>query len=335
MVVKKQQAKIASKAWRTAGLSNDFIFNKVFLEPDLTLELLQRIFPKLQLANISLLNSQQEFKTTFDARTARFDIYVECNKDYRFDLEMQVRNYHDLFQRNLYYLASMINDSMEHHQNYSEMGNSYVIFFCSFDPWGEDDQYSVFEFRNLRHLKKKYGENVKVLFFNINSKKHEVSPLLQNFLDFAAGRKVESKDEFLVQLRKRMTYVKQNRKWRMEFMRRSIYEMDIENEKKWAIREGKEQGRKEGIEEGIKEGREKGREEGRKEGIKEGIKEGRMKGIEEGIKQEQLRARETGIMTLVKSLISLKVAPQTIKEQLMKNYQLNSDEATKYLAEFK
>ncbi|MRN06442.1 Rpn family recombination-promoting nuclease/putative transposase [Lactobacillus sp. 0.1XD8-4] len=311
--------KLAASRWADAGLANDFIFNKTFLEQELTLELLRRIFPELHLANLSLINSQQEFKTTFDARTARFDIYVESGLDYRFDLEMQVRNYHDLFQRNLYYLASMVNDSMEHHQNYGEMGNSYVIFFCAFDPLGDGDQYSTFELRNLRHLQKRYGENIKVLFFDINSQKREVNPQLQAFLDFAAGRKVEEEDEFIVQLKKRIEYVKQNRKWRMEFMRRSIYEMDIENEKKWAVREGKEEGRKAGL----KEGREKG--------LKEGRKEGREVGLQEGIK----KGKENGILTLVKSLLSLKIDPQVIKQQLIENYHLDKDEAVKYLNKVK
>lgn len=102
-------------------------------------------------------------------------------------------------------------------------------------------------------------------------------------------------------------------------MRRSIYEMDIENEKKWAVREGKEEGRKAGL----KEGREKG--------LKEGRKEGREVGLQEGIK----KGKENGILTLVKSLLSLKIDPQVIKQQLIENYHLDKDEAVKYLNKVK
>lgn len=52
-----------------------------------------------------------------------------------------------------------------------------------------------------------------------------------------AQRKVEATDPLVVKLKERIAVVKRNRKWRPEYMRRSVYEMDQEMcEKK--IREG-------------------------------------------------------------------------------------------------
>ena len=66
-----------NELWQNAGLTNDFIFSKVFLDPQITLELLRRIFPELIIKKVKLLNSQQELKNAPDAKGVRFDIYVE------------------------------------------------------------------------------------------------------------------------------------------------------------------------------------------------------------------------------------------------------------------
>lgn len=65
------------KRWEEAGLTDDFVFSKVFLDPQITLELLRRIFPELVIKDIKVLNSQQEIKSTYDAKSVRFDIYIE------------------------------------------------------------------------------------------------------------------------------------------------------------------------------------------------------------------------------------------------------------------
>ena len=52
-----------------------------------------------------------------------------------------------------------------------------------------------------------------------------------------AQRKVEATDPLVVKLKERIAVVKRNRKWRPEYMRRSVYEMDQEMREK-KIREG-------------------------------------------------------------------------------------------------
>ena len=50
-------------------------------------------------------------------------------------------------------------------------------------------------------------------------------------------------------------------------MQRSLYEMDIENERNEAVREGHELGRQQGLKEGRHEGHEQGLKEGREQGL--------------------------------------------------------------------
>ena len=84
------------KRWEEAGLTDDFILSKVFLDPQITLELLRRIFPELVIKDIKVLNSQQEIKSTYDAQSVRFDIYIEDRDNNHYDIEMQVADHHNL-----------------------------------------------------------------------------------------------------------------------------------------------------------------------------------------------------------------------------------------------
>lgn len=85
------------------------------------------------------------------------------------------------------------------------------------------------------------GDGEVSLCFDVTSLSHTVSQPLQNFLDLLAGRNVDESDDFIVQLRKRVAFVKQNRKWRREYMLRTVYEMEIEHDRRQAVKKGHEQ----------------------------------------------------------------------------------------------
>ncbi|WP_283584785.1 hypothetical protein [Limosilactobacillus urinaemulieris] len=80
------------KSWEEAGLTDDFIFSKTFLDLKITLELLRRIFPTMTIKGIKILNSQQEIKATHDAKSSRFDIYVKDYDNRHYDLDLNFKN---------------------------------------------------------------------------------------------------------------------------------------------------------------------------------------------------------------------------------------------------
>ncbi|WP_076460084.1 hypothetical protein [Limosilactobacillus caccae] len=136
-------------------------------------------------------------------------------------------------------------DCYEKGQNYATADNSYVIFFCCFDPFGFGDQEYQIERLIKGHPDTAYVDGEQTLVFDVTSLRQEVNPKLQQFLDVIANRQVGDDDDFIVQLEKRITFVKQNRKWRREYMQRSLYEMDIENSIALAKEQGLSQGKAE------------------------------------------------------------------------------------------
>jgi predicted transposase/invertase (TIGR01784 family) len=256
----------ARRSWEKAGLANDFIFNKVMLDKRITLEVLRRVLPALNIKRVKQVVSQQEFTSSHDAKGVRLDIYVEDGQHNRFDIEMQVVDKHNLPQRIRFYHANLAMDCYEKGQNYATADNSYVIFFCCFDPFGFGDQEYAVERLIKGHPDTAYADGEQTLVFDVTSLRQEVNPKLQQFLNVIANRQVGDGDDFIVQLEKRITFVKQNRKWRREYMQRSLYEMDIEN----SIALAKEQGLSQGKAAGIKEGRAAGIAEGLNRGLKKG-----------------------------------------------------------------
>ncbi|MBB1080025.1 Rpn family recombination-promoting nuclease/putative transposase [Limosilactobacillus sp. STM2_1] len=214
------------KRWENADLTDDYIFNKVMLDKDICLELLRRILPTLNIKDIQFPNNQQELAPAPDAKAVRFDIYTTDEHNNHYDIEMQVVNKHNLAKRIRYYQAASTMESYDKGKSYDTADDSYVIFFCNFDPFNLGFQ---------RYTLHKHIDNAPEhivcdgqsdILFNIPSTKHEVDTKMQAVLDIIAQRKVETPDNLVVKLRERMEKVKQNRKWRAEYMRLSMYEMD-------------------------------------------------------------------------------------------------------------
>lgn len=151
-----------------------------------------------------------------------------------------------------------------------------------------------------------------------------------------AQRKVEATDPLVVKLKERIAVVKRNRKWRPEYMRRSVYEMDQEMcEKK--IREGERR-----IRDGKREILEGKREllEGKRElqKSKHEIKEGqdRLKEKEQLIQEREQKLHEnqqTIIKTSIEAMRALNIDKTTIKKEIKEKFDLSDKEIKDYFAE--
>lgn len=125
---------------------------------------------------------------------------------------------------------------------------------------------------------------------------------MQNVLDLIANRKLDEKDDFIIKLKKRISFVKQNQEWRREYILRTLYEMDIENKLKEGLKQGHEEGLKQGHEEGLKQGIEQGREEGIEEGIEQGLVKERLSLITDLIKSGQTKEQVENFLINIRQI---------------------------------
>lgn len=225
------------KKWEMADLADDYIFNKLMLDYDICLEVLRRILPDLYIKKIKLPNNQQEFAVAPDAKAVRFDIYTTDEQGNHYDIEMQVADHHNIAKRIRYYQTASSMETYDKGQPYEQADDSYVIFFCNFDPFQLGQQRYVLH-KHIDEIPKQIIEDGQTdILFDVPSLRHDVDPKVQAFLDMIAQREVEATDPLVVKLKERIAVVKRNRKWRSEYVRRSVYEMDQEMREK-KIREG-------------------------------------------------------------------------------------------------
>lgn len=139
------------KNYEKLTLSNDFVFGKVMENS----ELCRKVLETLLQTKIDVLNYPQREKSirlTAEGKPIRLDIYVKDEADIFYDAEMQNKNgksleYLALPKRSRYYQSVMDSEILKKGLHYSRLNDSYIIFICTFDPFGLG-QY-VYTFRNI------------------------------------------------------------------------------------------------------------------------------------------------------------------------------------------
>ncbi len=150
---------------------------------------------------------------------------------------MQTTDTKNLPKRSRYYQGMVDLNLIERGTNYKQLNKSHIIFICTFDPFGEGRHIYTFENICLQDTQIHLSDEATKVFLNPYSDMNDVSEELENFLNYLAGK--PPVDEFTKQLDEAVKVVKENRKWRREYMTLSMkYEEKLE--------EGFELGRAEG-----------------------------------------------------------------------------------------
>lgn len=150
---------------------------------------------------------------------------------------MQTSDTKELPKRTRYYQGMIDLNLIEKGKLYGELNTSYIIFICTFDPFGQGRHIYSFENRCKEDLSLKLKDGTTKIFLNSAGTKGDVSGNLKEFLLYLAGK--ESSNEFVQKVDSEVKRAKGNKEWRREYM--TLLMRDREN-----IEEGRRQGRKEG-----------------------------------------------------------------------------------------
>ena len=262
--------------WENLTIANDFMFGKIFQDPDLCLHLVRLILPELNIERVSFPVLQKSVRETFDTKGVRFDVYLYDDKDRIINVEMQPVKRDDLMKRTRAYHSLIDLDAMDRQnvKRYADMPEVIVIFICGFDLFKLGRH--MYTFRNfcVQERDLMLDDGAATIFLNAKGKADDVSPELKAFLELVNGR--SSDDEFVRELERRLSYARQNKNWRQIYMLGKF-------EKQANIDEGIERGLKQGLKQGLEEGRklglEQGREQGREQGLAQGLEQGRAEGM--------------------------------------------------------
>ena len=239
------------KKWEGLGISNDFIFGKVMQDEELCAELLRMILPDLDIERIEFPEKQKTIREGIDSRGVRLDIFTRSfsrsGSKAVHDVEMEVVNRGNLSKRTRGYHIQIGMNAMEREQmkTYNDLPETYVIFICPFDPFGEGRHIYSFTNRCVEDTNLELKDGAHTIFLNAYGTLDDVSRELKAFLDFVRG--ISSDDPFVRKLEARVREAKQNPELRWEFMTLSMWEQD-------KFEQGRAEGRIEGRTEGRIEG---------------------------------------------------------------------------------
>ena len=134
----------------------------------------------------------------------------------------------NLPKRSRFYQGMMDLNILEKGQDYNKLKQSYVIFICIFDPFGEG--LSCYEFENTCKYDKKLtlGDERKILFFNTKGTYINVSESVANLLNYIERKQIS--DDFTRRLDDEVAMVRENKEWMVEYMKTLVHDMDVRNE---------------------------------------------------------------------------------------------------------
>ena len=235
------------KKYEELELRDDFMFSRVMSNPKFVKPLLETILG-VKIRKIVYPQTQKTIDLSLQAKGIRLDVYVEDDQNTVFNLEMQTSDGANLPKRMRYYQGMIDLNILDKGQDYTTLKKSYVIFICTFDPFGEGRHIYTFCNTCQENTALTLDDDAVKIILSTKGTMDDVSPEMKRILDYIDGK--GASDKFTEELEEAVCSARQNERWRLDYM-------TLEYEYRQRYLEGKEEGREEGRAEGRAEGRER------------------------------------------------------------------------------
>ncbi len=220
--------------------TDDYMFGAIMHEKEICKKVLERLL-KIQIDDIQYPQLQKSIKPFYEQKGVRMDVYVK-GSDKVYDIEIQSSPKSDLGRRTRYYQSMIDVDLLLKGHHYNELNETFILFVCKFDPFGQKFPVYTFENTCIQDTSLKLNDNTRKVFYNGSNYRTETDRDLQAFLNFVFNN--EANDDFTSQLKSLVEAKKQDEIFRSNYLAMNIREFDIREEGK---REGILEGKREGI----------------------------------------------------------------------------------------
>ena len=228
------------KRFEKLEFKDDFMFGIIMRNPKYCRPFLETILG-IKISHIEYPESQEVIDLSSDAKSVRLDIYVEDGKGTVYNIEMQTTGMKWIPKRMRYYQGMIDLNILEKGSSYKSLKKSFVIFVCTFDLFGKGLHMYTFENRCVQDLELPLGDGTIKIILNTKGIKDDVSQEMKRLLNFIDGQ--EPEDDFTRELAEAVQSVRDNEKWRLDYMTLQM-----------SYQEKFEQGVEQGIEQGIEQG---------------------------------------------------------------------------------
>lgn len=206
-----------AQKWEKATLADNFIFCSVMSHNlDLCRELLEMLLD-IRIDYVKLVQSEKTFFPDFYSKGIRLDVYVKDGSGRSFDIEMQTVNTKNLSKRSRYYQSAIDVDNLKSGEDYEELKQSYVIFLCLFDIFGNGLPIYTFQNRCNENGSILLNDGTTKVFFNARMYDKMPTEKLRNFFKFLLDNEPAASD-FTARIEDRIKLAKTNIDERRRFM---------------------------------------------------------------------------------------------------------------------
>lgn len=234
----RERIRMSCKKYEELTLIDDFVFCKVFSRnKELCKELLEIIL-NIKISDIVFPEPQKTIDITTDGKGIRLDVYTEDTDNTVYDVEMQTTDTKNIPKRSRYYQGMIDLNTIQKGENYNRLKKTFVIFFCTFDLFGEGRSIYTFENRCNEDPSIVLGDDSIKVFINIMSDGKDVPKKVQEFLCYLKDQSVSG--NFVKQVDKEVKKVLAHKEWRNEFMTLLMREQEKFDE---GFEKGKEKGK--------------------------------------------------------------------------------------------
>ena len=242
------------------------IFKIVMQDKSIAAEIISIVLNR-KVAKIENYSTEKDKKKTKDSHGVCYDLYFEGDSTV-YNVEMQNSRAASLGRRCRYYQSLIDTDIFGVSEHYDNLKDSYIIFLCTFDPFGLARLIYTFESVCTDDgdcvvgdaLKLDTGAKIVICNARAYNKTNED---MRDFFEYLVTHKVAHKNAFVEKIDRAVQVANGNEEVRERIM---IGDFALEDAKFEAREIGREEGIKWGRKEGIKWGEKKGRREGKREG---------------------------------------------------------------------
>ena len=274
--------------WDTVTIKNNFLFQETLRNEKICKDFLNRIL-HIQVKTIRYLETEKTMTAQLRSKNSRLDVYVEDKNGNVSDIEMQVTGkksvlYQDVDKETVirelplrvrYYQNLIGTNMLRKGMHYRELKKAYVIFVCTFDPFGAGLPVYHFTYRCKEKTGLQMGDLTENIFLNVKAADKAKDKELAAFLRYV-GKQIVATD-FTKELDKEAMRIRNNEDWRLRIM---TLDMEIQDMKRRiALKERKK-------------GEKKGKAEGRKERTIELIRNMRAEGIDDALIAKVMKLSE-------------------------------------------
>ena len=248
--------------WDSLTFSNNYVFLEVMKDKKRCQYLIEKVLHIPIKRILHIVAERYTSSPRISSKNIRLDVYLETLDGTVIDLEMQTtgkgstiyRNKENkVVQRELplrtrYYQSLVSMDMLRRGMDYPELRKSYVVFICTFDPYGKGLPVYHFTYRCHEDDGLQMGDLTENIFLNATAADRTEDRELAAFLRYVDNGLAGNR--FTQELDEETTRVKNDKEWRE---RTVTWEMDMRILEKAAEERGRKEGRREGEAKGRKE----------------------------------------------------------------------------------